>query len=125
MSNTGKVQSIAYELTYADYGSQQTADVEIGVLPPNAIPVNIYVDVKTAFNSTTSDTLTLGTSDDTNRFEASIDLQSTGRASLTLLTMGEVVSATANTTIVAAIAAGSATIATAGSARVVLEYVQL
>lgn len=118
------VKAILADLTFDDTGT-----VTIGHLPPKARMKSIKVFVSTAYNSATSDTLTIGhgafgsTSADPDEFEASINLQTAGDAGLTLLQVGQQLSADVPVPITLT-TTGVGTAATAGAATVIFEFIQ-
>jgi len=58
------------------------AAVSIGTLPANAQIVDINIDTTTAFNATTTNTVTVGTTGTAAAFVAATSVTSTGRASV-------------------------------------------
>ena len=127
MANTAKpVQQLFGTIVFGAAASTAT----IGYLPPNAVMTNMHVDVQTAFDSGTSDTLTIGhgafgsTSADVDEFEAAVDVKTAaGRIALTALQGGAVISASDSVPItVTYTPVGTA--ATAGTCTVVFEYLQ-
>ncbi len=90
------------------------------VVPQNAIVVGGSLTVDTAFDSTTSDVLDIGDGVDPDRYTATpIDLTSTGRTALDLTDYKY----TAQDTIDVGWTAGSTGTATAGSARLIVQYI--
>lgn len=61
-------------LTFAD-----TVAKTLFYLPANAKIIDVYVDVQTAFNSTGTDLVTVGTAADTNAFADAVDVSTAGR----------------------------------------------
>lgn len=96
----------------------------LGELPVGAVVTDIKVFVETAFNSATSDSLKIGTSDDDDYFETAIDLQSTGDASLTLLKQLQVVSSTEATTLTGAVTSVGGSLS-AGVGHIAISYIQI
>lgn len=109
--------------------NSDTGTFEIGNLPPKAVIIDIKVAVKTAFDSATSDSLALGygafdgTSADDDAFEAAVDLQATGNASLTILKLGEAISGVSNVPVTAKVTSAGGSLS-AGEANIVITYVQ-
>jgi len=122
--NQQPVGKIISDITFADTGT-----FDIGNLPPKAVVTDIKVYVLTAFDSVTSDSLSIGhaafggTSADTDEFEAAIDLQSAGDASLTLLQIGQELSSELNAGLTATVTSVGGSLA-AGAATIIVEYVQ-
>lgn len=119
-----KQGTIVSQLTYADTGT-----ITIGYMPANAVLQDLKVFVATAWDSSTSDAMTIGhgafgsTSADVDEFEAAIDLQSAGNASLTILQLGQEISTTDNVPITVSIT-NTGTGLSAGVATVIFTYVQ-
>lgn len=89
-------------------------------LPANAIVVGGELIVDTAFDSTTSDVLDIGDGVDDDEYTSSqIDLQTAGRTALTLTGYKY----TTPDTIDVEWTAGSTGTATAGSARLIVQYI--
>lgn len=84
------VQVLRQPIGWAD-----TTDTTLFQLPANAVPLNIYVDVPTAFNDTGTDLLNVGITGTTAYFISGLDVSSTGRKAPTLLKMGESVGTSA------------------------------
>lgn len=120
--NAGRQEVIAAKLTvtYADPANDDgTVEGAINV-PAGAIVVGGYINVTTAFDSTTSDVVDVGDGVDPDRYTASpVNLQSTGRTALTLT--GYEYPATDDIDI--GWTAGATGTATAGSFDLVVEYI--
>lgn len=117
--NSGRQELIVAHLTigFADIAAYGTAEPAID-LPGNAILVGGDVVVTTAWNSATTATLTLGDAADADRYTAApIDLKTAGRTELTVTGFKHPV-AEALTALVAQTGAA----ATAGSARITIQY---
>ena len=108
-----------YNLLYSN-----TSSTKIGSLPANSIITDIKVLVGTAFNAGNTDYLDIGDSEDADEFAANIDLSSTGKATVTMTEIGAVES-TSNPTDIYVIYTGSGTAPSAGSAYIIVEYVQI
>ena len=122
--NVQQVGKIISDITFAD-----TSTFSIGNLPPKAVVTDIKVYVLTAFDTSVSDSLSIGhaafgsTSADTDEFEAAVDLQSAGNAALTILQLGQELSSELNVGLTATITSSGTGLA-AGAATIVVEYVQ-
>ena len=122
--NQQPVGVISSDITFADTGT-----VEIGNLPPGATVIDVKAYVLTAYDSSTSDSLSIGhgafgsTAADVDEFEAAIDLQATGNAALTILQLGQVISATDNVPVTVT-TTSTGTGLSAGAATIVVTYVQ-
>lgn len=114
------LNSISKIITFADAGTA----VEVGNIPPNSIIVDIKVTIGTAFNSSGTDLVDVGTSADDDHFAAAVDVSSAGQATVTQLNNGAVLSSTASTPI-EALYAQSVADADAGSGYVTVVYDQL
>jgi hypothetical protein len=111
-----EVYAIQSNITYAS-----TTAFVVGQLPPGAFIVRIYVAVATAFNGGNVDYVDVGTSGTPAAFANDIDVSSTGIASGTVIDAS--IQSTANPTDVYATYISTATVATAGSGQIVVEYV--
>lgn len=127
MANVGKpVQVIEGDQVFG----AAVVTTQIGVLPEDAYMNDIKVTVTTAFDSGTTDTLTIGhgafgsTAADPDFFEAAIDVKTAaGIIALTLLNRHEAISASDGVPItITYTPVGTA--ATAGAAKVIFEFVQ-
>ena len=114
----GVLSSVSNTIAYTD-----SSAVTIGSVPANAQIINIHIDVTTAFNAGTTNTMTVGKSGSAAAFVASTSVGSAGRASVA--TTG-VYSAWADVGTydvpVTATFAQTGTAATAGAARVTVVY---
>lgn len=114
----GVLSAVTNTVAYTD-----SSAVTIGTVPANAQIVNIHIDVTTAFNAGTTNTMTVGKSGSAAAFVASTSVGSAGRASVA--TTG-VYSAWADVGTydvpVTATFAQTGTAATAGAARVTIVY---
>ena len=116
--------TIVADVTYADTGT-----VSMGNLPPGAVVQDIKVFATAAWDSSTSDVMTIGhgafgsTSADVDEFEASIDIQATGLIALTPLQLGVVLSSTDNVPLTFTIT-NTGTGLSAGALTIMLTYVQ-
>jgi uncharacterized membrane protein len=73
----GVLSAITTTIAYTD-----TSAVTIGTLPANAQIVNINIDVTTAFNAGTTNTVTVGKTGSAAAFVTSTSVGSAGRASV-------------------------------------------
>ena len=128
MSTITKTQQpltiMAADLTFADTGT-----ITIGNLPPNAGVAYITIANSAAWNSSSSDAMTIGygafgsTAADVDYFETAIDLQATGEISLTRLGVGKEVSSTANVPVTITITSAGTGLST-GAGTVIVAYFQ-
>ena len=118
------VKALKADIVFGDEGTET-----IGFLPPNAVVTDIKVFGVTAFDSGTTDVLTIGhaafgsTAADVDEFEATIDLTGTGDLSLTLLQLGQVLSADEPVGVTYTYTSAG-TAPTAGAATIMIEYFQ-
>lgn len=120
--NEGRQEVIAAKvtLTYDTLSSDVAVGEAIMQLPAGAIVVGGFVNVTTAFDSTTSDVLDIGDSVDDDEYTATpVNLQALGVTALTITGYKY----TAQTDLLAEWTAGSTGTATAGSADVVVQYI--
>ena len=114
----GVLSAITTTIAYTD-----TAAVSIGTIPANAQIVDVNIDVTTAFNAATTNTVTVGKTGTAAAYVASTSVGSAGRASVA--TTG-VYSAWANTGTADLDAtvtfSQTGTAASAGAARVTIVY---
>ena len=114
----GVLSAITTTIAYTD-----TAAVSIGTIPANAQIVDVNIDVTTAFNAATTNTVTVGKTGSAAAYVASTSVGSAGRASVA--TTG-VYSAWANTGTADLDAtvtfSQTGTAASAGAARVTIVY---
>ena len=73
----GQLSAITATIAYTD-----TAAVTIGTLPAGAQIVNVNIDVTTAFNAGTTNTVTVGKTGSAAAFVAATSVGSAGRASV-------------------------------------------
>ena len=117
--NSSRQELIAAHLTigFADITTYGTAEPAID-LPGNAVVVGGDVVVTTAWNSATTATLKLGDAADDDRYTAAaVDLKTVGRTALTLTGFKHTVSEALK-----ALVAQTGAAATAGSARITIQY---
>ncbi len=120
--NTGKVVlSQTNTITFAD-----TTAKNLFVLPANAQIVEVYVDVSTAFNSSGTDLITVGTAADPDAYVDDANGATTGRKlgsadATALANMATVGTADA---LIQAVFTQSVADANAGAARITVVYVQ-
>lgn len=108
------------EIDLADLTSAEALDIIS--LPAQAVVTGGHVYVSEAFNSTSSDALTIGDLDDADEYKTSMSVQATG---LTALVPTGIACTTANQrTITLTWTSGGGT-PTTGKLRVVLEYIDL
>lgn len=100
-------------------GVQETGVCWVGTLPPGAIVLRAFLKVHTAFNSTASDVLDVGTEADPDAIIAAADLQAEG--GFLSVTGMDMPMPTVGTPVYLRWTKGG-TIATAGSATVIVEY---
>lgn len=120
--NSGRQEVIAANVTLTYNTLADDTGVSEGIiqLPEGAIVVGGYVNVKTAFNSTTSDVLDLGDGGDADRYTATqINLKTAGVTALDITGYEY----TTQDDIDAQWTAGSTGTATAGEAEVVVQYI--
>ena len=116
---SGRQELIVAHLTigFADVAAYGTAEHAFD-LPGNAVLVGGDVTVDTAWNSATTATFKLGDAADDDRYTAAaIDLKTAGRTALTLTGYKHKVSE-----VLKALIAQTGAAATAGSARVTIQY---
>lgn len=117
--NSSRQELIAAHLTigFANITAYGTAEPAID-LPGNAVVVGGDVVVTTAWNSATTATLKLGDAADDDRYTAAaVDLKTVGRTALTLTGFKHTVSEALK-----ALVAQTGAAATAGSARITIQY---
>jgi len=117
-NSAGQLSAITATVAYTD-----TSAVTIGTVPANAQIINVHIDVTTAFDAGTTNTMTVGKSGSAAAYVASTSVGSAGRASVA--TTG-VYSAWADVGAaevpVTATFSQTGTAATAGAARVTVVY---
>jgi uncharacterized membrane protein len=97
--------------------------VEIGTLPANAQIVDINIDVTTAFNAGTTNTMTIGKTGSAAAFVTSTSVGSAGRASVASTGVYSAWADTGSSEVTAtATFAQTGTAASAGAARVTIVY---
>ncbi len=72
------------DFTYDDMSALDGSLEDAVEAPQNAVVVGGMVDITTAFNSATSDTLTVGDSDDDDRYITGLNAQTTGVTAFTI-----------------------------------------
>jgi hypothetical protein len=115
--HTQQIHYLRKEITYADAGVQKT----VGVIPAGSVIVKPIsgVNVSTAFNSSGTDLLDIGTSADDDLYATDLSVAAVGYQALDEAVSMKV---TSDTTITATYAQSVAD-ATAGVAEVVIAYV--
>ena len=121
--NSG-TQTVAYLRKKTTFADGETSVISIGALPKDAIPVRGWATVKTAFNSGTTNTLSVGTSAATSIFASAISVATAGN-----IAFDDIGNATAAATYplaadteVFVTHVRTGTTATAGEAYITLEY---
>ena len=100
-----------------------TSAVEIGTLPANAQIVDINIDVTTAFNAGTTNTVTVGKTGTANAFVATTSVGSAGRANVATTGTYSAWADTGSSEVTATVSfSQTGTAATAGAARVTIVY---
>jgi len=116
--------AVINDITFSDTGT-----FNIGNLPPKAVVLKVDINVTTAFNSATSDAITIGygafgsTAADPDAFAASTDLQSAGVATVSPLLIGEEIESELNVPLTATISSAGGSLS-AGAVSVVVQYAQ-
>ena len=114
----GVLSAITTTIAFSD-----TAAVSIGTLPSNAQIVDINIDTTTAFNATTTNTVTVGKTGTANAFVTTTSVTSLGRASVattgTYSAWADTGSAELDATVTFS---QTGTAATTGAARVTIVY---
>jgi len=105
------------DLVPADFAA--AAAINVAALPQGATITHAWIDVKVAFNSVTTATLSVGDAALATRYGTTIDLKTTGRKALANAT-GFTTSAASQ---LLATFAQTGTAATAGQARLYYQYV--
>lgn len=119
-----KKSSFIVDITFSDTGT-----FSIGNLPSNSLVTDIKVFVSTAFDSGTSDSLSIGigaygsVSADSDYFETAVDLQSAGNATLTKLNQLQVLEANEPVPLTGTISSNGSAVS-AGVAHIEIEYIQ-
>lgn len=120
--NAGRQEVVAAKitLTYSTLAADDGTSEGVIQVPEGATVIGGFINVKTAFDSTTSDALDIGDGDDIDRYTATpIDLQSTGVTALDITGYQY----TSQDDIDVQWTAGSTGTATAGEAEIVVQYV--
>lgn len=104
------------DLSFADFAT--AAAVDAASLPDGATITHAWVDVKVAFNSATTATLSVGDKTSATRYGSAVDLKTVGRKALANATGFTTAEAGA---LIATFAQTGAD-ATAGKARIVFQY---
>jgi hypothetical protein len=76
-NSAGQLSAITATIAYTNTGA-----VTIGTLPANAQIVDVNIDVTTAFNAATTNTVTVGKTGSAAAYVASTSVGSTGRANV-------------------------------------------
>ena len=114
----GVLSAVTNTIAYTD-----SSAVTIGTIPANAQIVNINIDVTTAFNGGSSNTLTVGKSGSAAAFVASTSVGSAGRASVATTGVYSAWADVGSAEVpVTATYAQTGTAASAGAARVTVVY---
>lgn len=114
----GVLSAVTNTIAYTDSGA-----VTIGTIPANAQIVDINIDVTTAFNGGSSNTLTVGKSGSAAAFVAATSVGSAGRASVATTGVYSAWADVGNAEVpVTATYAQTGTAASAGAARVTVVY---
>jgi hypothetical protein len=121
IQNTGC--TIVAQSTPIAFGT--TTAVNVAVLPAGAQIINIFVDVTTAFNAATGNTITVATGATTlaTAGSASTTPLAAGRATITAANLGTWVNVGTTDLIVTGIFANTGTAATTGAATITIQYV--
>ena len=116
--DTRQYPLVAYaEFTFADLVSGVAS--KLVELPLGAVVTGGYYIIDTAFDSGTSDAITIGDADDVDEYHADADAQAAVVSALTVTG----IEVTADNTAVNIILTSVGTAATAGAGRLILEYV--
>jgi len=114
----GVLSAVTNTIAYTD-----SSAVTIGTIPANAQIVNINIDVTTAFNAASTNTITVGKSGSAAAFVASTSIGSAGRASVATTGVYSAWADVGSAEVpVTATYAQTGTAATAGAARVTIVY---
>ena len=117
-NSAGQLSAITEVVTFAN-----SSAVTIGTLPVNSQIVDVNIDVTTAFNAATTNTMTVGTSGSAAAYVASTSVGSAGRASVATTGVYSAWADSGNSEVtVTATYSQTGTAATAGSARVTVVY---
>lgn len=114
----GVLSAVTATIAYTD-----TSAVTIATLPANAQIVDINIDVTTAFNAATTNTVTVGKTGSAAAFVASTSVGSAGRASVATTGVYSAWADTGDSEVSATVTySQTGTAATAGAARVTIVY---
>ena len=114
----GVLSAVTSTIAYTD-----SSAVTIGTVPANAQITSINIDVTTAFNAATTNTITVGKSGSAAAFVASTSIGSAGRASVATTGVYSAWADVGSSDVpVTATYAQTGTAATAGAARVTIVY---
>jgi len=114
----GMLSAITTTIAYTD-----TAAVSIGTLPANCQLVDINIDVTTAFNAGTTNTVTVGKTGTAAAYVASTSVGSAGRASVASTGVYSAWANTGTSEVDATVTfSQTGTAASAGAARVTIVY---
>ena len=114
----GVLSAITATVAYTDTGA-----VTIGTLPADAQIVNVNIDVTTAFNAGTTNTVTVGKTGSAAAFVASTSVGSAGRASVATTGVYSAWADTGSAEVDATVTfSQTGTAASAGAARVTIVY---
>lgn len=103
-----------------------TSATNVAVLPAGAQIINIFIDVTTAFNAGTGNTITVATSGGTTLATAggaSTTPLAAGRATITAAALGTWVNVGSTDLIITGVFAPTGTAATTGAATITIQYV--
>lgn len=110
------VQVTSVDVAYTDDGD----DITIGTFPAGTVIESVTVVTTTAFDSGTSDVVSVGLDSDTDSVVNDEDIQAAGTVSATVIDAGRYIS-TEDVLVAAYVSAGTAP--TAGAATVVVKWV--
>lgn len=114
----GVLSAVTATIAYTD-----SSAVTIATLPANSQIIDVNVDVTTAFNAGTTNTITVGKTGSAAAFVAATDVGSAGRASVATTGVYSAWADTGNAEVTAtATFAQTGTAASAGAARVTIVY---
>ena len=114
----GVLSAVTSTIAYTDSGA-----VTIGTIPANAQIVDVNIDVTTAFNAASTNTITVGKSGSAAAFVASTSIGSAGRASVATTGVYSAWADVGSAEVpVTATYSQTGTAASAGAARVTIVY---
>jgi len=114
----GVLSAVTATIAYTDSGA-----VTIGTIPANAQIVDVNIDVTTAFNAASTNTITVGKSGSAAAFVASTSIGSAGRASVATTGVYSAWADVGSAEVpVTATYSQTGTAASAGAARVTIVY---